>query len=180
MMKSVDVDVEIHKVIEAERRSFDESENNILRRLLLGDSRKSTHEKPEKPTLIGAPLSVGKRRTGNWSVEIFSKRIDAKNLKEAYATFVFELSQSQSNLLETLANISLGSRQIVANTPKGLYPKSPHLAEPSRNNFCKIGDWYLDLNLSEAQAASRLRRIASEAGVNYGSEAAVKRDLKMI
>lgn len=55
MLKTIEIDFDVHKMIEAERRGFDDTDNDILRRLLgLGE----TTAEPDSPD--GNPAWAGK------------------------------------------------------------------------------------------------------------------------
>jgi hypothetical protein len=184
-MRPIEIDLEIHRLIETGRRSFAESENAILRRLLgidEGGARQSTQRAESgggqgTEHMIETAIPIGSRTTGNWSVLWNGQRFLARNLREAYLTGLARLAEHDTTLLERLSKEGSSRRRYVARRPEGLYPNSPHLAEPGKHNSHPLGDWHIDLNLSRDQAAKRIRRAAALAGVRYGTTIAIKEGL---
>jgi hypothetical protein len=187
-MRQIAIDLEVHRRIEAERCSFEESENAILRRLLnIEDGQAARDSKPREldTTPRGAPpiemaIPIGSRTTGNWSVEWNGQRFMARNLREAYLTGLARLAEHDETLFGKLSTEGSGRRRYVAGRPLDLYPNSPHLAKPERNNTHRLGEWYVDLNLSRDQAAKRIRRAAALAGIRYGQEIAIRDGLRSL
>ena len=164
-LRQIAVDVDVHRLIEQNRASFGESENDILRRLLLsgadgverrgGSSRTTTRKS-------------GTRSRGNWSVVIGADRFPAANLKDAYYIFLRQLAERVPGFIEAFAQERSGSRLFVAQTPQHLYPTAPHLV---RDFACTLVDgWYYDSNLSSAQVARRARIAARICGLHYGAD----------
>jgi hypothetical protein len=188
LMRQIEIDLEIHRRIEAERCSFEESENAILRRLLNIENgnagRKSAPQDvestPRSAPAIELAIPVGSRTTGNWSVEWSGQRFLARNLREAYLTGLARLAEHDEALFDKLSREGSGRRRYVAGRPEDLYPNSPHLAKPERNNSYRLGEWHVDLNLSRDQAAKRIRRAAALAGVHYGQEITIKDGLRSL
>lgn len=59
-MRSIDIDFDIHKMIEIERRGFEEADNTVLRRLLRLDAPTSeASHAPSQTSLAGAWASDG-------------------------------------------------------------------------------------------------------------------------
>ena len=94
--------------------------------------------------------------------------------------YLKELHALQPNIFDKLAGLGGNSRRYVARSPEGLYQKSPHLADPKKKNWKKIGSWFIDLNLSKQQVGKRVREAAREAGLRYGSEVSVKKNLETV
>lgn len=177
-MRTTEIDLDVHRVIEGERRSFEESDNDILRRLLrVNADRRADNNAESLPqaalSTIETAIPIGRRTTGQWSVILGSERYLARNLREAYLTTLANLAGQDERLLELLSREGDGRRRIVARQPAELYPRSPHLAEPKRNNWYRLGEWCVDLNLSRDQAAKRVRRASALAGLRYGDAVAV-------
>jgi hypothetical protein len=181
-MRQIEIDLEIHRLVEAERCSFEESENAILRRLL-GIDGAADHPRSGRPgadagfdaaSLVETAIPIGSRTTGNWSVVWNGQRFMARNLREAYLTGLARLAEHDPTLFEKLSREGSGRRRYVARRVESLYPNSPHLAKPERNNSHQLGEWHVDLNLSRDQAAKRIRRAAALAGVRYGTALAIK------
>jgi hypothetical protein len=185
-MRQIEIDLEVHRLIEAERSSFEESESAILRRLLNIDEghtkRPSKHQQPDLAPRnllpIETAIPIGSRTTGNWSVEWHGQRFMARSLREAYLTGLARLAEHDETLFDKLSKEGGGRRRYVASRPQDLYPNSPHLAKSERNNTYRLGEWHVDLNLSRNQAAKRIKRAAALAGVRYGQEITIKDGLQ--
>lgn len=174
-LKQIGIDVDVHRAIEQERQSFSETENDILRRLLLGEipSRKNAIVKGSR---IAAADSV--RARGLWSVDVGGERISAANMKEAYRTLLLKLDEVSPNFIERFASERARSRRFVARKPTDLYDSSPHLADEYAQPL-KDG-WYYDTNLSTEQIAKRARVAARIAGLSYGREVRLLDNLREI
>jgi negative regulator of replication initiation len=166
--RMIEIDVDVHRVIERGRQAFGESENDILRRLLL--PARSRRAGPQSEAPPGAPrgASGAPRSRGLWSVEMAGRRIPAANLKHAYRILLRELAVAHPHFLEAFAGETGRARRFVARTPAALYGRSPHLA---RKHAVPLADgWYFDSNLSAQQVASRARIAARLCGLHYGSD----------
>jgi hypothetical protein len=174
-MKQVGIDVDVNRAIEQSRVSFAESENDILRRLLLGEVRrtpasavKTSHRNSEDPV----------RARGLWSVELNGERFPAPNMKEAYRTLLLKLDEQSPQFIDRFAGERSRSRRFVARKPSDLYDSSPHLA----GEYAQLlkDDWYFDTNLSTEQVATRARIAARVAGLTYGREIKLLENLRVI
>jgi hypothetical protein len=170
-VRRIEIDLELHRLIEGARRSFEESECEILKRELSG-SVEPDADPPERaaPSTVESAIPIGSRTTGQWSVDAHGGRFLARNLREAYLTAIAKVSEKRPDVLDQLADEGDGRRRIVARRPADLYPRSPHLAERHRNNWHQLGEWYVDLNLSREQASKRIRRACALAGLRYGKD----------
>lgn len=174
-LKQVGVDVEVHRLIEQHRRSFSESVNDILGRIL-----------PLVPA--SAPLRLagsgaassppGTRTRGQWTVEIEGRRIPARNLKAAYRTLLEALSERSPDFLARFGEEKGRSRRFVARIPGGLYGASPHLAKNHAEPL--VDGWYFDTNLSIAQVSARARIAARLCGLRYGADVRILENLREI
>lgn len=175
-LKQISIDVDVHRAIEQARHSFAESENEILRRLLLGEKigkgasaqRQQVRQKDSEQT----------RTRGLWSVEVRGERIPAANMKDAYRTLLLKLDNVKPDFLERFASERARSRKFVARRPADLYDSSPHLADEHARPL-KDG-WYFDTNLSMEQVAARARAAARVAGMQYGREIKILENLRVI
>ena len=183
-MRQIEIDLRVHRAIESARRSFEESESDILGRLLSladGDGATGSTAVAESPVgRIETAIPIGQRTTGQWSVWKGPDRYLARNLREAYLTAIAKAADHDPDLLAKLASEGDGRRRVVAKQAKALYPRSPHLAEPHRNNWHRLGEWCVDLNLSRDQAAKRVRRACSLAGLRYGSDLTIMENLSAL
>jgi len=175
--RRIAVDLDVHRAIERARLALGESDNDILRRLLLspGGARRS----PTSPGEAGSGLRGPARRRGLWSVEIAGRRLPAANLKHAWCLLLGELDAAYPHFLEELAAEKERTRRAVARTPAALYgPRAAHLAR--RHAFPLAGGWYVDTNLSAAQVAKRARIAARLCGLHYGSDVRILDNLREI
>jgi hypothetical protein len=179
-MRTIEIDLNVHRAIESARTSFEERETDILSRLLGLTSLASPSAPPHSHSGGTAAISVipiGQRTTGNWGVVYKSQRAAARNLREAYLTALACIAEHAPRVLEQIAAEGDGRRRVTARSPEELYPSSPHLAEEWRNNWRELNGWYVDLNISRDQASKRIRRACTFAGLRYGSELAVMDNL---
>ena len=163
-LKQIGIDVDINGVIEKHRRAFSESENDILRRLLLVDARVQEQRTP--PTDANANQAV--RQRGLWTVEVQGYRVPAPNLKGAYKALLLELQKFDSAFLQRFSLERSRSRRFVSRHPKQLYLASPNLAKDYAELL--IDDWYFDTNLSTEQVSKRIRVAARLCGLSYGKD----------
>jgi len=172
--RQVDVDLDVHRAIERARQTLGESDNDILRRLLLAPSGRPVGRASSART---GGAGGATRSRGLWSVEIAGRRLPAANLKQAYRLLLRELDAAYPHFLEDFAAEKERSRRFVARAPADLYGRSPHLA---RHAQPLSGGWYFDTNLSAAQVAKRARIAARLCGLHYGSEVRILDNLKDI
>ena len=173
-LKQIGIDVDVHRAIEQARRSFSESENDILRRLLLGEPASRGSALPKRTSLAEDTI----RSRGLWSVDVKGERISAANMKEAYRTLLLKLDEVSPKFIERFASERARSRKFVARKPADLYDSSPHLADEYAQPL-KDG-WYYDTNLSTEQVAKRARVAARVAGLLYGRDVRLLDNLREI
>jgi hypothetical protein len=159
-MKQIAIDVDVNRAIENNRLSFGESENDILRRMIVGQT--STTQPPRKPS------SRQFRQRGEWEVHLNGDAHGAANLKDAYCQLLRLLGKRDPAFLDTFAGRQARARRFVARKPEALYLNSPHLAKDHAERLQE--GWYVDTNLSKEQVASRAREAADTAGLIYGSQ----------
>ena len=137
-LKQIGIDVEINGVIEKNRRAFSESENDILRRLLLGIPEIRTSRAPAMLEADQAPA----RQRGLWTVELNGARRPAPNLKGAYKALLLELQKLDSTFLQRFSSERSRSRRFVSRQPGQLFLTSPAIAKGSPAvAFCKSARW---------------------------------------
>lgn len=176
-LKQIGIDVEVNGIIEKNRRTFSESENEILRRLLKVDgatgTRAAAARQGKQP-----PSEPQTRQTGLWTVQILAERLPASNLKGAYKTLLLELRRREPSFFETFARERSRSRRFVARSPDNLYLASPELA---KDHARPLADgWYFDTNLSTQQVAQRARIAARLCGLAYGRDVRILNGLEEI
>ena len=175
-VQRIDIDVEVRRAIERARVALGESENDILRRLLL--PARTARRRPSGSERR-AQAGIGRPRSrGLWSVEVGGRRIPAANLKHAYRALLRELQAAQPDFLEAFARERTSGRRFVARTPADLYGRSPHLARHHAQPL--VGGWYFDSNLSATQVAKRARIAARLCGLLYGSDVRILDNLREI
>lgn len=175
-MKQIGIDLDVHRALEHQRRAFSESENDILRRLLISPA--DTPVPPAasfKSQLAPTPPT---RTRGLWTVEVLGSRTVAANLKDAYRSLLHQLASSYPSFLEKFSQERSRSRHFVARSKEALYETSPHLAEHHARPL-KDG-WFFDTNLSTEQVARRIRVAARVCGLLYGTDVRILENLREI
>jgi negative regulator of replication initiation len=167
--RRIEIGMDVHRAIERARLALDESEDEILRRLLIPPAGRAAGPAGRRI----APGSV--RSRGLWSVEIAGRRIAAPNLKQAYRTLLCELARAHPHFLDSFAAEKGRTRRYVARTPDTLYPQAPHLA---RHAAPLVDGWYYDSNLSTARAGHLARVAARLCGLHYGSDVRILDNLR--
>lgn len=152
---TIEIDIDVHRAIEARRTGFQESQNDILRKVfgLMNDT------SPSVPQV---------RRTGKFAFSLYGKRNKAGSLKEVYLLCLQALATLEPNFLENLATKSTRARRIVARKPEELFIKNPSLAEKFAKPLC--GEWWVDTNLSRQQCEKRLRIACDVAQIRFGQD----------
>jgi hypothetical protein len=155
-VKKIEIDLDVNKEIETGRIGFDESPNQILRRLLGIDLR------PRDAGARSVPRAT--RSSGAYSTTIGSATIEANSLKELLRRAILLCEKLQPGFIEQLSGQSTRrGRHIVAKSADELYPKSPQLTGyAERIN----GDWWYDTNVGRAQVLSYLKQFAQLLQVN--------------
>ena len=176
-MKTIEIDLDVNAAVEKERLSFEETANDILRRLLL-----SVHDGGRPPDKSAVDLEAaeepGERVTGRWTVELSGKRVSASNLKSAYRTLLLLLQERHPNFLQAFSEERARARRFVARAPRDLYFNSPDLAKHHAKPL--TAEWYFDTNLSTDQVARRARVAARLCGLKYGREVRILNGLEEI
>ena len=149
-MRSIEIDLEVHRAIENGRSGFDESENAILRRLIGIDLPPAP--RPVRPSIRSA------RSSGAYSIVFGDQPIEGNSLKELLRRVLLLMEKRRPGFLERLADQRTPrGRHIVSRSPEGLYPKTPHLARlGERLNR----DWWFDTNISRKQVEAYLKLLA--------------------
>lgn len=174
-LKQIGIDVDVNRAIENARQSFSESENDVLRRVLLGErQRPAPQPKSPRPAMVDEPV----RLRGLWSVEVKGERSSAANMKDAYRILLLKLEDLMPGFLERFSQERSRSRKFVALNPVDLYDSAPHLAEDHARSL--KDDWYFDTNLSTEQVAKRARVAAKVAGLAYGRDVKLMENLRVI
>lgn len=154
MKRTIEIDLEVNKIIEANRQSFEETENSILRRLLRID--------PAAPSLI--PKVRPPRSSGAYSTVVGKRPIEANSLKELLRRTILVLEAAAPGFIKRLSERTTPKgRKIVAREPAQLYPRSPQLTEYAE----KLADgWWYDTNVGRRQVAAYMRLFAEMAGLS--------------
>lgn len=164
-LKQIGIDVDVNGLIEKSRRAFSETENDILRRLLLGNTETRTRLNPNSHV---EPVQAPVRQRGLWTVELKSERHPAPNLKGAYKTLLLELQKLDPTFLQRFSSEKSRSRRYVSRRPTELYLASPELAQDHARSL--HDGWFFDTNLSTQQVSQRIRVAARLCGLTYGKD----------
>lgn len=163
-LKQIGIDVEVNRAIEQARLSFSESENDILRRLLL--KRRASQAKSAAPP--SAAPSGPPRQRGLWTVELLGSREPAANLKDAYRLMLQRLAGQFPDFLQKYSQEKARSRRFVARDPLDLYANAPHLVDKYAKRLAD--GWFFDTNLSAVQVSQRVKVAARLCGLRYGKD----------
>ncbi len=156
-----------YKAIEAQRVSFSESHDAIIRRAL---SERTSKRRPVTGRAIDAIRGAGRRR-GNTHVIVFGKSEPVMNLKDAYLTILTALVRHKSSLFQLLAFEGTEHRRWIAPSAEALFVTSPHLASDHAHEIAP--NWFVDTNVSRAQIMSRLTVACRLAGYRYGEDVTI-------
>jgi hypothetical protein len=159
MLKPVEVDLEVHKAIEARRLSFAESQNDILKRTLCSDQRQ-----PQIPASDSGPREKPSRRGGSYELTLSGKKIACRSLKEVLKAAMLGIEGLHSGFLDKLAgHRTVRGRRIVARKPEELYPGKPSLVENCAERL--DARWWYDTNVSFNQTRRYLRTMKDMSGI---------------
>jgi len=163
-LTSVSLSLATYKAIEAQRLSFAESHDAIIRRALAERAGRRTRVAGQAAALgRGAP-----RKRGRVRVVLFGREQDVFNLRDAYLVILASLIRHKASLLQLLLNEGSARRRWVARSPEALFVTAPHLAADHAHQIAP--DWYIDTNVSRAQIISRLTVAARLAGYSFGKD----------
>ncbi len=166
-MAQIAVSLSTWKAIEAQRLSFDENHDSIIRRALMVRA----NQKKSMVQLASKPDANATRRRGNLSVRIKDRETPAANLKDAYITILSQLVNLRPSLFQQLLVEGSQRRRWIAMTPEALFPLSPHLAR--QHAYPIASNWFVDTNLSRHQIEIRLARASEIAGLEFGQSVAI-------
>lgn len=173
--RTIEVDFQIHQLIELARQDFDESPNDALRRLL------GLRDHPDDDAVPGpTPPELPEPRTPRPPPKIRDGmlRVAGKELRHRYAVdamvlVLTELELAHPGLLERCArdpaNRGSGRRRI-ARRPEELHPNRPDLEACHRP---LPGGWCVDTNLNNKQKRNVIDMAARLAGVRIGTDIVV-------
>jgi hypothetical protein len=172
-LKQIGIDVEVNGAIEQARLSFAESENDILRRLVLKPRTGKASNPGPPPARSGPP-----RTRGLWTVELSGRSESAANLRDAYGLLLRRLAERFPDFLERFSQEKARSRRFVARNPVHLYSNAPHLAD--KHAKALVEGWFFDTNLSAIQVSQRIRIAARLCGLLYGNDVRILDNLREI
>ena len=180
------LDLQAYRALEAQRVSLEESQLDILKRVLGrhdapvtadGSGGPDRDTRPARASRLrhAAPPPAGwqdthghcDRKTGHFRVQLAGHFQFADSQKAAYRLALIWLDKYKPGTLGRLANEPQRRRRIVAASPQDLYPKSPALVKMAEK---LTDDWYVDVNLSKEQKLSRLKSACRVAGLVFGED----------
>ena len=173
--RQIAIDLDVHRAIERHRQALCETENEILRRLVLPARGRAAGVRGPAPGIWSRMASSAPRSRGLWSVEVGGRKIPAANLKDAYRRLLRELAAAHPQFLDAFAGEKGRTRRPVARTPTELYGQSRHLA---RHAELLVEGWYFDSNLSAARAGKLARIAARLCGLYYGPDVRILDNLR--
>ncbi len=154
----INIDIDVHRAIEARRKSFDQSQNSILREVF-GLPSAATKPSP-KPPRVG--------HAGKYTYVLLGDRVEEGTLRDAYRGCLLKIASRDPQFLEQLSRKATRSRRIVARNPKDLYLASPHLSEKFAERL--VDHWWIDMNLSRQQCIQRLRIACQVINIGFGND----------
>ena len=161
-LTNISLSLATYKAIEAQRLSFGESHDAIIRRALADRSGRRGQTAGRVALLArGTP-----RRRGRVRVVLFDREQHVLNLRDAYLVIVMTLVRHKACLLQLLANEGSERRRWVARSPEALFVTAPHLAAEHAHQLSP--EWFIDTNVSRAQIVKRLTVAARLAGHVFG------------
>lgn len=156
-----------YRAIEAQRLSFSESHDAIIRRAL---SERTSKRRPATGRSMDAIRGAGRRR-GNCRIIIRGKAEAVMNLKDAYLTILTALVRHKASLFQLLAFEGTDRRRWIAPSAEALFVTSPHLAADHAHEIAP--NWFVDTNVSRAQIMSRLTVACRLAGYRFGEDVTI-------
>lgn len=153
---AIKIDIDVHRAIEARRKTFSQSHNAILREIF--SLPEATDRAPDPP----------KRRTGTYSFILIGERVEEGSLKAAYLACLLKMAELDSQFLESLSKKTTKARRIVSRDPRELYLRKPELSEKYASRLTDI--WWVDTNLSQQQCEQRLKLACEVAGLQFGND----------
>jgi len=163
-LTSVSVTLATYKAIEAQRLSFSENHDAIIRRALAERDVRRRHA----PQRVSHSTRGTSRKHGRTSVVIFDRTQSVFNLRDAYLVILAALVRHKASLFQLLLAEGTPRRRWIAATPGALFVTSPHLAHEHAHEIAP--GWFVDTNLSRAQIIARLTTAARLADCSYGTD----------
>ncbi|MAK63656.1 MAG: hypothetical protein CMF75_02765 [Maricaulis sp.] len=173
MSHVIELDLGLYKALEAHRASLEESQADILRRVLATASPPAEPVPPSRPIPRDwlDPEETTGRQTGRYQLRLHDKSYFAGSQKSAYRLALIWLERTRPGLLSLLSQEGTGRRRVVARSPEALYPRSPQLTKHAEK-LCD--DWYVDVNLSREQKLARIKTACRLAGLEYDKDLIVE------
>ncbi len=165
--QAVAISLATYKAIEAQRLSFSETHDAIIRRALA----ERMPPRPRVPDRAHDRTPRAARRRGNCRVMIDGRMQPVMNLKEAYLVILTALVRHKASLFQLLAVEGTTRRGWIAPSPEALFGTSPHLA--ARHAHQIAPNWFVDTNVSRGQIIARLTVACRIAGKRYGNDVSI-------
>lgn len=166
-LQAVSISLATYKAIEAQRLSFSESHDAIIRRAL---SERTSKRRPVTGRSMDNIRGAGRRR-GNCRIIVLGKAEPVMNMKDAYLTILTALVRHKASLFQLLAFEGTERRRWIAPSAEALFVTSPHLASDHAHEIAP--NWFVDTNVSRAQIIARLTTACRLAGIHYGQQVSI-------
>lgn len=164
--QSIEVDLELHKLIENARISLEESRRAIIVRALRGTTKHSQAEESAAYSVVPR----ASRSRGIYELCVFGESYKEGSLKGVLKTVLLKLADRDDGFLEAMSRIrTQRGRHIVARTPHEVYPGRPQLVKAGCAEQLDVR-WYFDTNISKNGLKRYVELICDAAGVAYGSD----------
>jgi hypothetical protein len=158
----MEVDLELHKAIEKHRCALDESQTDIVRRVII--SGRGSFNSPVAEPAVEPPGRVRlARRGGNYRVVILGTSLEAQSLKDVLKKAILLAESEKPGFVEKLAaHRTPRGRRIVARKPEEIYPGNPELVANCAEKLDQ--KWWYDTNISFDQCQRYLNTLAQVGG----------------
>ena len=127
--RAIEIDLQVHRAIEARRTAFTQTDNDILRQVF-GIPESSPPPLPPDP-------AESPRRTGRYAYVLLGDGVEERSLKAAYMSCLRKLADLEPRILERLAGKPTRGTQ--NRRPKGERPV-PQEARVGRE-ICRTAHW---------------------------------------
>jgi hypothetical protein len=161
--RTIPLDIELHRLIEGRRISFEESSLEIVKRVFRTNSAGSNRPETAPTEISNEQGSVRlPRRGGKYELNLLGKRIEVHSLKDVLKSAILVVEREKPGFIEKLAlHRTSKGRRIVARRPEEIYPGKPQLVHCAEKLDSR---WWYDTNVSKNQCQRYLGVLAQIGG----------------
>jgi hypothetical protein len=149
MMSGIQIDLQLHKAIEARRLTLAETQTDIVRRIFgIGIGETTNLEQVEE--LPPSQRAKHTRRGGTYPYVVNGSAREAYGLKGVLKDVLIEMEKAKKGSLVRLSQYRTPrGRRIIARRDVEIYPGNQELVEKSAERL--NDDWWYDTNISNSQ-----------------------------